>query len=200
MSKRTKNILQRILVILALLVSLALFVWLMIEAWHIQELATQIGVHFTNKTGKLASLDSPVQKLIFIFAIWLALQIVFFLGLLIHFFKATKNDQEQDSRRVNDSSHHRRRRHEEDEEETPRHRSSEREEKEASRTRRRHVSTEFRDDYDEEGESDKDSTAVDTELEELPTRRADKVTKTSDDDDYLEVPKPVGRRSRKDRH
>lgn len=207
MSQRKKNILQRLLVILVLLVSIGLFAWLCLEVWHIKTLAENLGVHFTNQRGKLTELDNPVQKLVFIFAGWLVLQVVFFIGLLRHFFSSTRNDSERGSRRAetqrsrhydldkdddnnNDEATSRRRHRseekerDEDEDPSPRHREES--------PKRRPVSTDL--DFDDKDKEDKPSETIKIELN-TPNSVAD----SYQDEDYLEVPKPVGRRSRKDR-
>ncbi|WP_019781559.1 hypothetical protein [Streptococcus sobrinus] len=209
MSQRKKNTLQRLLVILVLLVSLGLFAWLCTEVWQIKNLAENLGVHFTNRRGKLAELDSPVQKLIFIFTGWLVLQIAFFIGLLNHFFKSTKNDSERGSRRAEEQRKSNRYESEDNEDDADeerdsrRHHRSRKEDKDEDNDfehldegpKRRQVSAKLNFDEDTDTEESVTSNTVHIEVTTPQSSRYE----DDDDEDYLEVPKPVGRRSRKDR-
>ncbi|WP_019792330.1 hypothetical protein [Streptococcus sobrinus] len=210
MSQRKKNTLQRLLVILVLLVSLGLFAWLCTEVWQIKNLAENLGVHFTNRRGKLAELDSPVQKLIFIFTGWLVLQIAFFIGLLNHFFKSTKNDSERGSRRAEEQRKSNRYESEDNEDDADeerdsrRHHRSRKEDKDEDNDfepldegpKRRQVSAKLN--FDEDTDTEESVTSNTVHIE-VTTPQSSRYEDDDDEEDYLEVPKPVGRRSRKDR-
>ncbi|MGT2928856.1 hypothetical protein ACVR1G_01140 [Streptococcus dentasini] len=200
MSQSSKNIFQRVIVILTLLASIVLFAFIVMNVWHIQQVATRIGFHFTASKGKLVQLDDSVQQFVWWVSAWIVLQLLFFLGLLIHFFKATKNEDVSGSRRVDDApsreretSRHRRQAYEdEDENEEVDYAFSE------SENTREEISSQARETVIDSEAEESESLLVEEE-EAADYRQGRRSERYSADTEELEIPRPVGRRSRRDR-
>ncbi|MFC3931567.1 hypothetical protein ACVR0S_00695 [Streptococcus dentapri] len=94
----SKNTLKRFFVILTLLVSILLLAIIVLNVFEFYDILSKVNLQLDfehiNK-DQLNKLDAPAMRLSWLIAGWIGLQIIFFFGLLIHFFNTTKNNNYQ---------------------------------------------------------------------------------------------------------